>query len=84
MAKAFDNLTLGDVDDIVSEALGGKPFTHPDVDPLKLAGAVLWMTKRKNGSPGLSWDEFRYATSMGEIKEFSLAMQAEEEAENPS
>ena len=83
MASAFDNLTMGDVDDIVKECLDGKPFSHPDVDPMKLAGAVLWKSRQRNGDRE-SWDDFRYKTTMGEIKEFSMAMQAEEESVNPT
>lgn len=75
--SAFDDLTLGEVDDISRECLDGKAFTHPDVDPLKLAGAVMWATERKS-EPGLTWDDFRYRTSMGAIREFSLAMETDE------
>lgn len=78
--SAFDDLTLGEVDDIVKECLDGKPFT--EADPLKLAGGILWMTKRRQGET-LSWDDFRYSTSMGDIKKFSMEMEASELA-NPS
>lgn len=70
---AFDDLTLGEVDDIAKECLDGKSFSDPDVDPLKLAGAVMWMAARKNGEPNVTWDEFRYKTKMSEIKAFSEA-----------
>lgn len=67
--SAFDLLTLGEVEDIQNVCLDGKPFT--EADPLKLAGAVMWITKRKNGDPELEWDDFRFRTTMGEIKAFS-------------
>lgn len=66
--SAFDDLTLGEVDDIERECLAGQSFT--DADPLKLAGAVMWATTRKN-EPGLTWEDFRYRTRMSDIREFS-------------
>lgn len=66
--SAFDDLTLGEVDDIERECLEGKTFT--EANPLKLAGAVMWATKRKS-EPGLQWEDFKYHTSMAEIRAFS-------------
>ena len=49
----------------------GKSVSDPTVDPLTLAGAVMWATHRKD-DPGLSWDAFKQKTRMGDIKAFSL------------
>jgi hypothetical protein len=82
--SAFDELTLGEVDEIKATCLGGKNIADDTVDPLTLAGAVMWATQRKD-DPGLSWEAFREKTRMGDIKAFSQAMQAEdaEESINP-
>lgn len=82
--SAFDDLTLGELDEIRDTCLGGKNINHPDVDPLTLAGAIMWASNRKD-DPGLSWDAFRSKTKMGDIKAFSQQMEAEERAasENP-
>ena len=80
---AFDDLTLGELDDIRTTCLGGLNINDPNVDPLTLAGAVMWATTRKD-DPGLSWDAFKQKTRMGDIKTFSLQMQADEdETPNP-
>jgi hypothetical protein len=79
--SAFDELTLGELDDLRDMCLGGRNINDPTVDPLTLAGAVMWASNRKD-DPGLSWDAFRHKTKMGDIKAFSLQMQAEEEAES--
>jgi len=79
--SAFDDLTLGELDEIRDTCLGGKNISHPDVDPLTLAGAIMWATNRKD-DPGLSWDGFRQKTTMGEIKAFSQKLEAEELAES--
>ena len=82
--SAFDELTLGEVDEIRSVCLGGKNINDPEVDPLTLAGAVMWASNRHT-DPGLSWDAFKQKTRMGDIKDFSLRMQKEEseDAANP-
>lgn len=82
--SAFDELTLGEMDEIRTFCLGGKSFHDPEVDPLTLSGAVMWATQRKD-DPGLSWDAFKQKTRMGDIKAFSEQMQAEsiDESENP-
>ena len=80
---AFDDLTLGELDDIRTTCLGGLNINDPAVDPLTLAGAVMWATNRKD-DPGLSWDAFKQKTRMGDIKTFSMQMQADEdESPNP-
>ena len=66
--SAFDDLTLGEVDDIERECLNGTTFSN--ADPLKLAGAVMWATRKRNDT-SLAWDDFKYRTSMGEIRKFA-------------
>lgn len=78
--SAFDDLTLGELDEIRLTCLEGKSINDPTVDPLTLAGAVMWATV-KHDEPGLSWDAFKQKTRMGDIKAFSERMQADEEAE---
>ena len=76
--SAFDELTLGEVDEIRNECLGGKNINDPTVDPLTLSGAVMWAASRKD-DPGLSWEAFKQKTKMGDIKAFSIQMQEDEE-----
>lgn len=78
--SAFDRLTLGEVEDIERECLDGKSFTT--ADPLKLAGAVMWAVRRKENGNGLAWDDFRYQTSMGDIRRFAET-EMQEDADNP-
>jgi hypothetical protein len=73
--SAFDDLTLGEVELMQATALQGVSLA--DADPLKLAGAVMWITERK-GKPELTWDDFKAGVTMGEIKAFSTQMQAEQ------
>lgn len=74
---AFDDLTMAEVDEISETCLGGKSLADETVDPLRMAGAVMWMTQRRN-DPTLTWDDFRHRTSMGDIRTFSLEMEASE------
>ena len=78
--SAFDDLTLGEVDEIRDTCLGGKNINDPTVDPLTLAGAVMWASQRKQ-EPALDWDKFKANTRMGDIKAFSQQMQAEDDDE---
>ena len=72
--SAFDDLTLGEMDDIQAQCLDGKPIS--EADPLKLAAGIMWLTERKNGQPQLSWDDFKYSVKMGAIKHFSETQMA--------
>lgn len=84
--SAFDELTLAELDEIRETCLGGKAINDDSVDPLSLAGAVMWATQRHD-DPGLTWDAFRQKTRMGDIKNFSESMAAEAEgadATNPT
>lgn len=75
MANPFDELTLGEVEEMSTVCLGGKSFE--DSSPFALAGAVMFMHRRRD-KPEVSWDEFRNSTNMGEIKAFSELMNDEE------
>lgn len=66
--SAFDDLTLGEVEEMQEKVLGGKPIQ--DSDPLLVAGAVMWMTARRTGELA-DWDTFKKQVTMGEIKNFS-------------
>lgn len=79
--SAFDDLTLGDVDEIRTTCLGGRNINDPEVDPLTLAGAVMWASTRQD-DPGQTWDAFRQKTRMGDIKAFSQKMQADDADES--
>lgn len=76
--SAFDDLTLGEMDDIQAQCLDGK--TIAEADPLKLAAGVMWLHERKNGQPDLKWDDFRYSIKMGDIKRFSESEMAGDES----
>lgn len=70
----FDDLTLAEVEEITNTAMGGKSFGDPTADPMMLAGAVLWMAKRRE-QPSLTWQDFKATVSMRDIKAFSTDMQ---------
>jgi len=78
--SAFDDLTLGEVDEIQNVCLGGKQFSDADANPLMLAGGVMWMMKRRD-DPALNWDSFKAVTKMSEIKAYSEEMQATEQVD---
>jgi hypothetical protein len=79
--SAFDDLTLGEVDEIQRVALGGKQFSDEDANPLMLAGGVMWAMQRRDNA-SLTWEVFKAHTKMSDIKQYSEMMQAEEEAMN--
>lgn len=72
--SAFDDLTLGEVEEIQKVALGDVQIG--DADPLMVAGGVLWMMKRRDDA-ALTWPDFKLRTTMREIKEMATQMQAE-------
>lgn len=74
--SAFDELTLGEVERMTKECLGGVKFE--DADPIQLAGAVMFMTERRN-NPQLEWQAFKDTTKLSAIKAFSELMKAETE-----
>lgn len=75
----FDELTLGEVETLTAECLGGVSFA--DADPMQLAGAVMFMTYRRD-DPTLNWPTFKATTRMFDIKKFSELM--DEDAVDPS
>lgn len=79
MATSFDDLTLGEVEEITNVVLGGKPFSDPSVDPLMLAGGVMWVTNRKDFPQ--SWEHFKNNTKMSAIKDFATSLDAETESD---
>lgn len=76
----FDELTLAEVDELVTICLDG--VTIADADPIKLAGGVMFMTQRKT-DPTLEWETFRRTTRMYDINAFSDLMN-EGSDENPT
>lgn len=70
----FDELTLGEVEELTRDCLGGSSFA--DADPMQLAGAVMFMTKRRD-DPTLEWTSFKATVRMHEIKTFSELMNEE-------
>lgn len=74
MANPFDELTLGEVEDMAAECLNGKSFE--ECSPFALAGGVMYM-HRKRDKPETTWAEFRATTNMGEIKAFSDLMDSD-------
>lgn len=69
----FDDLTLGEVEELTATALGGKNIDQSD--PLMLAGGVMWMVHRRD-DPSLTWDHFKATTKMADIKSFAVDMEA--------
>lgn len=75
----FDELTLGEVEQLTAECLGGASFT--DADPMQLAGGVMYMTYKRQ-DPNIDWATFKATTRMYDIKKFSELM--DEDNEDPS
>ena len=75
----FDDLTLGEVEELTALCLNGKSFA--DSDPFALAGGVLYMHRRRD-NPSLDWAEFKGTVKMGELKAFSELINAD--SENPT
>ena len=73
--SAFDDLTLGEVEEITKTALNGASIDA--ADPLMLAGGVMWITHRRLDE-SLTWEAFKATTKMSDIKSFSLDMEASE------
>jgi len=76
-SEAFDDLTLGEVEEVCKTCLGGKAFSDDSVDPLMLAGAIMWITNRKT-DPTINWDTFKQTTSMRAIRQFSEDLETAE------
>lgn len=76
--SAFDELTLGEVEEIEATCLNGKGMGDDDANPLTVAGAVMWMTQRRANSD-LTWADFKATTKMGDIKTFSESMKEDDD-----
>ena len=77
---AFDDLTLGEVEEMQNTALGGKGIS--EADPLMLAGAVMF-TMAKRDDKSLSWEAFKASTRMSDIKTFSQTHMSENGDSHP-
>jgi hypothetical protein len=75
--SAFDDLTLGEVEEMQTAVLGGKSISDDGSDPLWVAGGVMWITQRRM-DPSLTWDAFKTTTKMSDIKSFAIDMEAAE------
>lgn len=75
----FDELTLGEVECMSQECLGGASFV--DADPMQLAGAVMYYTYKRQDA-NIDWATFKATTRMYDIKKFSELM--DEDNEDPS
>lgn len=76
----FDDLTLGEVEELTKLCLDGKPI-GPETDSLRLAGAVMYMHQRRDDS-ALQWVDFKNRTKMVDIQAFASLIS--EENENPT
>lgn len=74
--SAFDECTLAEVEKLTATCLGGKSMGNDDVDPMMMAGGVMWITALRT-NPHLDWVTFKQNTRMGDIKAFSKEMEAE-------
>lgn len=74
----FDELTLGEVDEMSAICFEGKSFD--DVSPFNLAGSVMFMHRRRD-KPEIEWAEFKASTNMGEIKAFAELMDDDDKSD---
>jgi hypothetical protein len=81
--STFDELTLGEVEEIESVVLKGKSFSDDAANPLMIAGGVMWVMQRRD-NPALTWDTFKSATTMGAIRLYSEDIQRQEQAVDPT
>lgn len=72
----FDDCTLAEIETVTTTCLNGKTIGDESVDPMMLAGGVMWVLARRS-QPELSWDEFKTVTRMSDIKAFSIQMEAD-------
>lgn len=77
----FDELTLGEVEEMTTLCLDGKTFE--DASPFNLAGAVMYMHRRRD-KPEIEWVEFKQTTNMGEIKAFAELMNEDSDTDPTS
>ena len=75
--SAFDDCTLAEVEMMTNECLNGKNMGDEHVDPMMIAGGVMWIIARRD-DPELAWSVFKARVRMGDIKAFSIQMEADE------
>lgn len=81
--SAFDDCTLAEVELMTNTCLGGKSMGDDSVDPMMLAGGVMWIVARRD-DPNVTWPEFKANTRMGDIKAFSIQLEADDMDPTPS
>lgn len=74
--STFDDCTLAEIEMVTATCLNGKNMGDETVDPMMLAGGVMWVIARRD-NPVVSWDEFKATTRMADIKAFSIQMEAD-------
>lgn len=68
--SAFDELTLGELRLLRTEAFGGAKLDDESVDALELAGGVMWLHRRRTGDQ-VAWVQFMNETPVAAIKAWS-------------
>lgn len=81
--SAFDDCTLAEIETLTAECLNGRNMASADVDPMLLAGGIMWITARRD-DPTLAWGDFKARTRMGDIKAFSTQMEIDDMDPTPS
>lgn len=74
--SGFDDCTLAEIEDMTNVCLNGKSISDDAVDPMMLAGGIMWIIARRE-NPALEWGAFKAQTKMSDIKAFSIEMEAE-------
>jgi hypothetical protein len=75
--SAFDDCTLAEIEMMQKECLGGLSMSDPKVDPMIVAGGMMWLVKRRENA-SLGWLDFKATTRMSDVKAFSIQMEADE------
>lgn len=75
--SGFDDCTLAEIELMTKTCLDGKTMASENVDPMILAGGIMWILARRE-QPEFAWDDFKNNTRMSDIKAFSIQMEADE------
>lgn len=75
--SVFDDCTLAEIELLTATCLNGSNMGDTNVDPMLLAGGVMWVIARR-ANPMLDWPTFKNETRMGDIKAFSIQLEADE------
>lgn len=81
--SVFDDCTLAEIEILTNECLNGRTMGSDDVDPMLIAGGMMWVIARRS-NPNITWPEFKAITKMGDIKSFSLQMELDDETSDPT